>query len=224
VTASTGVAIRPHEAYPERMHTPGGGSGWEELFWLVFARSSNPILLLDEDRRFLAVNDPALAVLGRQRAEVIGTSIIQSIRAEEREQAVREWESFLISGEYSGHRELLRGDGSAVAVDFAARMAVVGGARVAVYVITVEGDAPQGLPPSVSAAGSLLSMREREVVTRIALGRDTRAIAGELHISPETVRTHVRNAMAKLGVHSRAQLVAVVLCDGRMLELPHPGE
>jgi DNA-binding CsgD family transcriptional regulator len=36
-------------------------------------------------------------------------------------------------------------------------------------------------------------------------------IAEELSISPETVRTHVRNAMAKLDVHTRAELVAVAL-------------
>jgi DNA-binding CsgD family transcriptional regulator len=35
-----------------------------------------------------------------------------------------------------------------------------------------------------------------------------------LHISPDTVRTHVRNAMTKMGARSRAQLVAKVLGDG----------
>jgi PAS domain S-box-containing protein len=205
------------------MHTPGGGSGWEGLFWLVFARSSNPILLLDEDRRFLDVNDPALRLLGRDRSEVIGTSIAESIRADERERAVKEWEEFLTSGEYSGRRDLIRPDGSEVAIDFAARLAAMGGTRLAVYVITIEGETPQG-PALTSTGGSLLSPREREVVSLIALGHDTGEIAGELHISPETVRTHVRNSMAKLDVHTRAQLVAVVLCDARMLELPHREE
>ncbi len=205
------------------MHTPGGGSGWEGLFWLVFARSSNPILLLDESRRFLNVNDSALALLGRERADLIGTPVVESIRADEREQAAREWEEFLRSGEYSGGRVLVRPDGSEVAIDFAARLAVVEGARVAVYVITLEVDAGQA-PAAISAAGMLLSEREREVVTLIALGRDTREIAGELHISPETVRTHVRNSMAKLGVRTRAQLVADVLCAGRMIEVPHMEE
>ena len=49
------------------------------------------------------------------------------------------------------------------------------------------------------------------------MGLDTGDIAAELHISPETVRTHVRNAMGKLGVHTRAQLVAVVLCGEQTL-------
>lgn len=45
-----------------------------------------------------------------------------------------------------------------------------------------------------------------------ALGCETDQIAKQLFISPQTVRTHVRNAMTKLGAHTRAQLVAVVLC------------
>jgi DNA-binding CsgD family transcriptional regulator len=40
----------------------------------------------------------------------------------------------------------------------------------------------------------------------------SRRFLGQLVISAETVRTHVRNAMARLGAHTRAQLVAKVLC------------
>ena len=48
----------------------------------------------------------------------------------------------------------------------------------------------------------------------MALGLATRRIAGELSVSPETVRSHVRNAMAKTGAHTRAQLVALALAEG----------
>jgi DNA-binding NarL/FixJ family response regulator len=62
------------------------------------------------------------------------------------------------------------------------------------------------------------------VVTLIALGRETGQIAEELHISGETVRTHVRNAMSKLCAHTRAQLVAVALCTDKAIHLPRLGE
>jgi DNA-binding NarL/FixJ family response regulator len=80
----------------------------------------------------------------------------------------------------------------------------------------------RGDEPELSVE-DVLTAREREVVTLIALGEDTAGIARELHVSPETVKTHVRNAMAKLGVHTRAQLVAVSL--GRQLpaRLPRLG-
>ena len=73
---------------------------------------------------------------------------------------------------------------------------------------------PHSAPTRASAlAGELLlTAREREVITHVALGYETDQIAEALYISPTTVRTHVRNAMTKLGAHTRAQLVAIVLC------------
>jgi DNA-binding CsgD family transcriptional regulator len=56
------------------------------------------------------------------------------------------------------------------------------------------------------------------------MGLETNEIAQELHVSPETVRTHVRNAMAKLGAHTRAQLVAIALCTDRTIHLTHTEE
>ncbi len=49
-------------------------------------------------------------------------------------------------------------------------------------------------------------------------GRSGPEIAYELHIAHDTVRTHVRNAMTKLGARSRAHLVAKALSDGAILE------
>lgn len=193
------------------MHAPKEAAGWERLFWLVFERSSNPILLLDDRRRIVEVNDAAIALLGGERERLLGTSIVDSIRPAERELARSEWEALLRNGEYTGTRVLLRADGSEAQIDFAARLAVVGGQRLAVYVAA--GDDPS-YSPSPALAGELpLTEREREIVTLIALGRETAQIGAELHISPETVRTHVRNAMARLGAHTRAQLVAIVLCS-----------
>ena len=59
-----------------------------------------------------------------------------------------------------------------------------------------------------------LTARELEVVQRIAHGDTGPEIADELHIAHDTVRTHVRNAMAKVGARSRAHLVARSLGDG----------
>ncbi len=56
-----------------------------------------------------------------------------------------------------------------------------------------------------------LTAREAQVVRLIAGGLDTSEIAGTLHVSPNTVRSHVRNAMSKLSARTRAQLVAEVL-------------
>ncbi len=52
-------------------------------------------------------------------------------------------------------------------------------------------------------------MREREILGLIAGGDSGAQIAEALVLSPETVRTHIRNAMSKLGASSRAQAVAL---------------
>lgn len=57
---------------------------------------------------------------------------------------------------------------------------------------------------------SSLSKREREVVGLLVEGHDHDAIAKCLVISPETSRTHIQNAMGKLGVHSRLEATALV--------------
>jgi DNA-binding CsgD family transcriptional regulator len=51
-----------------------------------------------------------------------------------------------------------------------------------------------------------LTDAELKVVNLIAEGATNRAVAEQLHLSPHTVKTHLRNAFAKLGVNSRDQL------------------
>ena len=66
-------------------------------------------------------------------------------------------------------------------------------------------------PPAAPVA---LSPREREIARLIARGLPNKAIAAVLDISPWTVATYVRRLFAKLGVGSRAEMVARALADG----------
>ena len=50
-----------------------------------------------------------------------------------------------------------------------------------------------------------LSERETEVLRLVAQGRANKQIAAQLHIGEKTVKTHVSNILAKLGVQSRTQ-------------------
>jgi DNA-binding CsgD family transcriptional regulator len=56
-----------------------------------------------------------------------------------------------------------------------------------------------------------LSPREQEIVRMVSQGFPNKIIAGVLNISCWTVSTHLRRIFAKLGVTSRAQMVAQVL-------------
>lgn len=53
-----------------------------------------------------------------------------------------------------------------------------------------------------------LTEREREVLDLLAGGARQKEVALRLSISPKTVATHIQNLLGKLGVHSRAELVA----------------
>jgi DNA-binding NarL/FixJ family response regulator len=62
---------------------------------------------------------------------------------------------------------------------------------------------------AVPASLNPLTPRELEVLVLLARGRDQKQIATELYISPKTVATHIQRLLAKLGVHSRAEAVAL---------------
>jgi DNA-binding NarL/FixJ family response regulator len=70
-----------------------------------------------------------------------------------------------------------------------------------------------GVLVSSHAADQLpsLTQREREVLRLLADGLSNEEIGRRLFISPETVRTHVRKAMAKLEADTRTQAVAIAL-------------
>jgi LuxR family transcriptional regulator, maltose regulon positive regulatory protein len=59
--------------------------------------------------------------------------------------------------------------------------------------------------PSTLGEWSMLSERERDVLSALAAHATTKAIAKSLGLSPETVKHHLKGIFAKLGVHSRAQ-------------------
>ena len=73
---------------------------------------------------------------------------------------------------------------------------------------------------SEQSAGSmfeLLTPREREVTVLIANGKSNKEIAARIGISTYTVKSHVRNVMEKLGLHTRLQIAAKANQERRLL-------
>jgi DNA-binding NarL/FixJ family response regulator len=58
-----------------------------------------------------------------------------------------------------------------------------------------------------------MTRREREVIALIGEGLSNNQIAARLHIATHTVKSHVRNVMEKLALHSRLQIAAFVHRD-----------
>lgn len=61
---------------------------------------------------------------------------------------------------------------------------------------------------------SMLTKREQEVLREIAKGRSNKEIAAELHITEQTVKTHVSNVLAKLEVDDRTQAALYAVKHG----------
>lgn len=75
---------------------------------------------------------------------------------------------------------------------------------------------PRGEPPEHGSdlGLQLLTTRECEILSLLAEGKSSGEIARELVISTRTVGAHVQHILLKLGVHSRAQAVALARRTG----------
>jgi len=189
--------------------------GWSSLFASAFAHSRNAMLLADEDRRVVSVNDAALRLLGRTRRGVMGERL-RTFVADGPLASEDEWNAWLAAGRFTGEADLMRPDGTPVAVQWGASTELVTGRRLVLFVCL--GTSRWGRrfrrEPPLDEPDFELTAREREIVRLVALGHTAREIGDELHIAHDTVRTHVRNAMEKLHARSRAHLVAKAVAGG----------
>ena len=96
---------------------------------------------------------------------------------------------------------LLSKDGSVHCVESAISR-VLAGERV------LTGGAWQGPPPAPAQRSEQLTSREREVLALLARGTSSAGIAEQLDVSLNTVRTHVRSLLRKLGAHHRSKAVS----------------
>ena len=71
----------------------------------------------------------------------------------------------------------------------------------------IEQFAARARAPIAAKSLAPLTEREREVMALVGAGLSNEDIAGRLHVSPATAKTHVSRAMIKMGARDRAQLV-----------------
>ena len=81
------------------------------------------------------------------------------------------------------------------------------------YLSPVLAEAVAG-PDECPSAYRTLGRREREVLTLVAEGKKSRAIAAELNITVKTVEAHRRNIMKKLEIYTVAGLTKFAVCEG----------
>jgi DNA-binding CsgD family transcriptional regulator len=201
---------------------PATASGWSGLFWDAFGGSRSPMILLDDRRCHVEVNGAYLGLLGYPRSALIGHPVTDFVAGSPASE--REWRAALRRRQFTGVAELRCDDGRSVKVEFAGHPEVVTGRHLVLVVAMRTARGVPRLSPADPESGQAtrLSSREREVIRLVALGLTSSEAAGELNISQNTVRSHVRNSMTKLGARSRAHLVAKALGVGDLWDVSEP--
>jgi PAS domain S-box-containing protein len=176
----------------------------------LFERSNVPMTLITLDRTVIESNQAMAELVGRPRESFPGSDSRTYVAPEERADADAAWAELVESGQMIGRRRIVGPEDAYFEFDYSAVVVDLPGHGRAVLIVTIDARGEADEPPATEERAAL-TPREHEVVELVALGCTGGEIATRLGLSPETVRTHVRHAMAKVGAHTRAQLVAVAV-------------
>jgi PAS domain S-box-containing protein len=184
----------------------------------AFALSRHSMLIADDQRRWVTGNAAACDLLGIRQEEISWHTMDEFVPPEAREELDKAWDQFLANGAAEGWYRLNIPARGRVPVEFSATANVLPSRHLSVF-LPAEGGLKVGEPgahawkpvPPESAGRLRLTDREREIMTLVASGLHGADIAERLFLSPETVKSHVHNAMGRLGARTRAHAVAIAL-------------
>jgi PAS domain S-box-containing protein len=163
---------------------------------------SVPSYVLDTSGIVRWINPAAERLLG----DVRGRQFTSVVAAEDRQRA-RELFTRKVLGTDAvtdATAVLVSTEGARVAVEISSTSLMGGGHVVGVFGLLAGPLDEEPGPPHPD-----LTPRQTEVLRLLEQGRSTKQIAGDLHLSPETVRNHIRHIFSALGVHTRLEAVAV---------------
>lgn len=195
----------------------------------AFRRSRHAMLIADDHRRWVTGNAAACDLLGIAEEALPWHTMDDFTPSSERCRLNEQWAEFLAGGAAEGRYQLYVEDRGPFPVEFGAIANVLPGRHLALFIPPDEKSiwAREGewRPlKAVHAGRSALTKREREIITLAAYGGQSGDIAERLVLSPETIKTHVQNAMSKLGARTRAHAVAIALVTGQIAWSDAPGQ
>jgi DNA-binding CsgD family transcriptional regulator len=156
------------------------------------------VVVAGDDRRYVAANAAACELLGIPREELVGMRV-EDVTGTPPERADDAWEHFRSSGVMVGTFEIPSPVGPRN-VPFISVADVTPGRHLAIFI-----------PERETGDWEPLSRREREVVALVAGGATGREVGEALSVTSATVETHIRNAMRRLGAHTRTHAVVEAL-------------
>jgi ATP/maltotriose-dependent transcriptional regulator MalT len=180
----------------------------DRLKWL-FQRSHVPMVMVDDQRRYVDANRPARLVF-RLTLEEMRTLAIDDLTPLHRLATLRRlWAQLLEEGSVAGQYQVAGADGSRLEIVFCAHARVLPDLHLIAF---APADWPEGELDTAEAIDlgpvPALTPREIQVLSLTADGLGGPQLAGELWLSLATVNTHFKNIYEKLQVSNRAAAVA----------------
>lgn len=189
--------------------TTAGELGAERLF----VHSLNPMLVADDDRRCVDANAAACRLL-RRPVEAVRELKFDDVSAPDLRNGLQATWPRVVQGSPGTQTvpwNLHMPDGTGRSVDLYSVPHVRPGRHLAIILFPIARGHVAPLVDRDPRARKLLTKREREVLTLVALGNTGVEIASHLFLSPATVQSHVVNSLIKLNAKNRAHGVALAL-------------
>jgi PAS domain S-box-containing protein len=174
----------------------------------LFDATAIPMVVADDSRHWIDANNAACSMLGMSRAELLERTVDDLTPPELQNELERLWARLMRQKSMSGAFRFTLPDGRGLPFDYSAVANVGEGRHLGVVLPNRRRAEPKTEQPR------RLSNREKEILQRVARGQDGPEIAKDLVVSPATVRTHIGNAIRKLGARSRAHAIAVAMRHG----------
>jgi DNA-binding CsgD family transcriptional regulator len=189
--------------------------GRRERLARVFDRSPVPMVMVDDERRYVEVNRPArftfrlsLAEMRRHRIQDLTPSGLVSMLEPT-------WARLMETGCMAGPWAVEGPDGGHLDIVYYALSNALPGLHVIAFAPAGWAEAELGLlEEDVHDPSALLTQRELDLLQLAAQGLSGPQVADELVLSSATVKTHFENIYAKLGVRDRVAAVATALRFG----------
>lgn len=190
--------------------------GNPELVGQLLENSEIPIVLYDDERRYIEANHPAEVALGLSREELLVLRLDDLTPKHFLADLPASWERMLETGVWAGPtRADESGTGTWLGIVYYMLAHILPGQHFNAF-------APMGWPGAHGSAEVLdmpnglpsLTPRELEVLQLAATGSTGPMIADKLYLSQATVNTHFQHIYNKLGVGDRAAAVAKAMRQG----------
>lgn len=172
-----------------------------------------PAALLDRDGVIRWQNEASKGV----RGDIVGSHFADMVASEDVDRAREAFTNMLCRGEPAEFTMHVKGpSGDTVPLDFSSAPVLDGGSVVGIFGLSREAARPRA--NSSHAPSVALTPRQLDVLRLLGEGKSTHEIAAALGLSTTTVRNHVANLLAALGVHTRLEAVVAARRRGLLEE------